>query len=530
MPNHLICPLPPLPPGLKSSVHGRKGVVENRAARRGWRPIPLPQQLLDLPEARWESYRLERNFYRFVRAAWNLVDPTPFCDGWHIKAVCDHLQAVSEGKIRRLLINIPPRHGKSLIVSVLWPVWEWIRKPHTRWLCMSYGADLATRDAVKARLLILSAWFQNRWGDRFNLKRDVNRKTRYENDHGGFRVASSIGGLGTGEGGDRIVIDDPHKADEAQSEEQRDAVVSWWKGTMSSRENDPKSTAWVVIMQRLHEDDLAGYILKEEGEDWVHLMLPVRFDPARACVTSLPWQDPRSRAGELIWPERYGPIEEARLRRKMGSYNAAGQLDQSPAPPEGGIFKRFWFANRYNTLPKGVELDCLTTWDLNFDATPGSSYVVGLAIYFTTTEPRQYYVVDMFRERIDYADSEHAFQEFAAKHKGIRRHVIEKKANGAALISRMSRKMSGVIPWEKGKSKIVCYRAIAPLAEAGQIWLPDWGQLSPWVSDFMGEVCGVPTAAFDDIPDALAQGILYVESGLLRRRTRARRVHTARLG
>ena len=181
------------------------------------------------PQEAVEKELAERYLVHFIKQAWPIIEPgTPYKHGWHIDAICDHLEAVTNGDIKRLLINIPPRHMKSILVSVMWPVWEWVQMPHLRYVYSSYAYALSTRDSVKSRRLIQSQWYQRRWGDKFAILGDQNEKVRYENDKHGFRLATSVTGLGTGEGGDRIVVDDPHNVREAESDVQRSGVLMWW--------------------------------------------------------------------------------------------------------------------------------------------------------------------------------------------------------------------------------------------------------------------------------------------------------------
>lgn len=181
-----------------------------------------------------------------------MVEPgNAFISNWHIDAICEHLEAVSRFELQRLLINIPPRCMKSLTVGVFWPTWMWINRPETRWLCASYAQQLATRDSLKCRRIIESRWYQRNWGESFQLTSDQNQKTRFENDKTGYRLATSVGGTGTGEGGDFVICDDPHNVEQALSDTQREAALIWWDETMSTRLNDPKRGGMVIVMQRL---------------------------------------------------------------------------------------------------------------------------------------------------------------------------------------------------------------------------------------------------------------------------------------
>lgn len=198
-----------------------------------------------------------RSLREFARQAWQIIEPsTPFVGGWHIDAIIKHLEAVTAGQIRNLLINVPPRHMKSLLVSVFWVAWEWIRWPERRWLYSSYAASLSIRDSVNCRRLIESPWYQQRWGDSFALTSDQNTKGRFDNNRSGYRLTTSVGGAVTGEGGDRIVCDDPHNVQEAESDSVRKGTLEWFDVVMSTRVNDPKTAAKVVVMQRCHQQDL----------------------------------------------------------------------------------------------------------------------------------------------------------------------------------------------------------------------------------------------------------------------------------
>jgi predicted phage terminase large subunit-like protein len=294
---------------------------------------------------------LAKDLVKFIEHAWHVVEPsTPYVHGTHIQLVADHLEAVTKGQIRNLLINLPPRHMKSLTVSVFWPVWEWIAAPHRRWLFASYAASLSIRDSLKCRRLIGSPWFQERWGDRLKLTSDQNEKMRFENDKTGCRIATSVGGSATGEGGDRVVVDDPHNVSERESDSIRRATLTWWDETMSTRLNDPKTGAKVIVMQRIHEKDLSGHVLEQGG--YVHLCLPAEFDPAHRCTTILNLKDERMVEGELLWPERISRSEIADFKLRLGPAGYAGQFQQRPAPAGGNRFKQEWF-RYYRTAQPG---------------------------------------------------------------------------------------------------------------------------------------------------------------------------------
>ena len=263
---------------------------------------------------------------------------------------CEHLVAITRGDeldsgqlYNRLLINVPPGTMKSLLVGVFWPAWEWGPQnlPHHRFVCASHSLDLSIRDGLRMRRLVTSEWYQERWGDRVALTGDQNQKTKFENTATGFRQAAASGSI-TGARGDRVVIDDPHSVDGANSDAMRDTTVQWFKEAVPTRLNNPDRSAIVVVMQRLHQGDVSGVILDEQlGYD--HIMLPMEYDPARAGSTLLGLDDPRTENGELLFPERFSAEVVARDKKVMGPYASAGQFQQEPTPRGGGIIKPDWW-------------------------------------------------------------------------------------------------------------------------------------------------------------------------------------------
>jgi predicted phage terminase large subunit-like protein len=280
---------------------------------------------------------------KMISLAWPQLEggSKEFVPGWHIDAICEHLTGVSNGDIKRLAISMPPRHMKSLAVSVVWPAWDWIDHPWRQFLFASYAQNLAFRDSVKTRRLITSLWYRERWGEKYKPTGDQNTKSRFENDKMGHRLSTSVGGATTGEGGDIVIVDDAHNVKEAESEKKRTGTLEWWDEALSSRLNDPKTGAYVLVQQRVHENDLMGHVLKQNAvEPWTVLCLPAEFEPDHPQRW---FRDPRKELGELLWPERIGRREMDDLKQRLGPYAAAAQLQQRPSPRSGGIFKHKWF-------------------------------------------------------------------------------------------------------------------------------------------------------------------------------------------
>lgn len=437
-----------------------------------------------------------------------MVEPaTPFTPGWHIDAICEHLEAVTSGEIRNLVINMPPRHMKSLAVSVFWPAWVWITKPHMRWIFASYAQALATRDSLKCRHIIQSPWYRERWGHIYQLSDEQNAKMRFENDQRGYRLATSVGGVTTGEGGDILTIDDPHNVLQAESEAIRQSVLDWWDMAMSTRGNDPATVARVIVMQRVHEQDLTGHMFEQGGYE--HLCLPAEYEgkiwvkgsPLNATEgkTSIGWEDPRTEPGELLWPARFGDTELTELKARLGSYGASAQLQQRPSPAGGGLIKRDWW-QFYAALPDTFDA-VAASWDCAFKDLDDSDYVVG-QVWGKLGARR--YLLDQVRGRMGFPATVTAVQALSAKWPQAHLKLIEDKANGTAVIQTLQTKIPGIVAINPEGGKVARAHAISPQIEAGNVYLPE-PSLAPWVSDFLEECAAFPMGAHDDQVDAMTQ-------------------------
>jgi hypothetical protein len=293
-----------------------------------------------------EAEECRRSFRAFAQAAWSVLEPgKPLRWAWFHDALCDHLQAVAEGQIKKLVINISPGHSKSTIVSQMFTAWCWTRDPHSRWLCASTSLDLAIRDNRNARFLIESEWYRACYGREFalnqtsfNMSGDQNVKGFFENDHKGYRLAVSVGSRGIGKRGDFLIIDDPHDPMEGEAAHQE--VIDWYGQTWVSRLNDQEHGAMVTVGQRVRDGDLCGHMLKLGGCE--HLCLPEEYDSSRKCVTSIGWSDPRTVDGELLWPAKFPKEVLEDLKKSLGSFGYAAQYDQLPVPATGGMFKEAW--------------------------------------------------------------------------------------------------------------------------------------------------------------------------------------------
>ena len=447
----------------------------------------------------WAEVELaERYLSHFIRQAWAKIDPSTYVHNWHIDEMCEHLEAVSVGDITRLIINIPPRHMKSLSVSVFWPAWDWVETPERRFLFASYAQNLSIRDAVKSRRLIQSPWYQDRWSDRFEMTSDQNTKIRYDNNKQGYRIATSVDGGLTGEGGDIIVVDDPHNVREVMSDTKRQSVIDWWDDAMSTRLNDPKTGAYVIIMQRVHEEDLVGHILAK-NHGWDHLCLPARYevDHPTPVISTIGRKDPRKKEGDLLFPGRFAEAEQTDIENRLSDYGVAGQQQQRPSPKGGGVIKDDWWQYYDNLLEvpwmrRVIYVDTAQEVGEHNDWTVFQcwGHVPGKGIY----------LLDQIRVKVEAPELRAVAKEFWAKHSKLYKSKvgasvmkIEKKSSGSSLIQdlqRLDKVNVAAIERPAGNSKAQRVNDYSPKIKNGFVWLPSGATDltdGEWVSDFKRE-------------------------------------------
>lgn len=512
--------------------------------------LQIGDQIIDVERQLAELDRVdyEESLYKFLRAGWKNIDPSSWKDGWPIEAVAEHLQAVVDGDIKRLIINIPPRMGKSSICSVALPAWTWAQPekrhsptsgPGVQFLYASYAQQLSVRDSVKCRRLIQSPWFQQHWGKRFALASDQNVKGRFLNDKGGERLITSVGSAATGEGGSIIVIDDPNAADEAFSEATIEATIEWWDGTMSTRLNDAKTGAYIVIQQRLAEDDLTGHILSKDKGEWTHLVLPMHYDPDRSFVTRIGWEDPRTTPGELLWPERFGVPEVEALERSLVT-RAAGQLEQAPVTPGGGIIKRAWWqlweADAFPPMDyilasvdtayteKTInDPSAMTVWGVfTQDPVALASRMIG-ADGRPEYLPRTYIeqapkvmLMAAWAEHLEFHDLVEKVAKTARKCR-VDKVLIENKSSGISVAQELRRiyaseNFAVQLNDPKSTDKISRLYSVQHIFNDGTVYAPD----RKWADEVISEVEVFPKGKHDDRVDTVSQAMKHMRDlGLL---------------
>lgn len=437
----------------------------------------------------------------FVREAWHVLEPNQqLVWNWHLDAICDHLEAITYGKINRLLINVPPGSSKSLIVSVMWQAWEWTF-PHLRsmrFLTTAFNDGPVKRDTRKCRDLVLSEWYQSLWPEVVLTRTG---ETSFANSSTGTREGVAFGSL-TSQRGDRLVIDDPHSTETAESDTERGNTTRKFREGAINRLNDQERSAIVVIMQRLHDDDISGVIIKQKM-GYVHLMLPLEFEPERRCVTPI-FEDPRTYDGELLDPVRMPRDTVDKLKRDTTAYAFAGQYQQRPSAREGNTFKRHWFEI---VAAAPARAKRCRGWDLaaskkKAGVSSGPAFTAGVRL---SEADGVYYIEDVVRERGSPADVDKLIKS-TAEHDGKAVRVSIPQDPGQAAkgqVLAFAKMLAGYdcrFSPETGDKET---RAIpvSAQAEVGNVKIVrgDWNEA------FIEELCLFPAGKYKDQVDALSR-------------------------
>lgn len=468
--------------------------------------MPSPK-LTALPPELIQGELSRRSLKEFIRFFWPMVEPSgPFVDGFHIDAICEHLNALVNRQIRNLLINIPPRHAKSTLCGVFFPAWNWLHRPEEQYLYTSYSYGLAERDSQRCRRLIDLPQFQRCYGHLFKPMPDQNTKRRFSNDKGGARLCTSVLGATTGEGGSVIVVDDPHSVTEAESEVRRENVRRWFADVFFNRLNDPATGCRLVVGQRIHNEDLSGYILEHYKEEWTHLNLPYEYCKATAVPTRIGWKDPRQLDGQPLWPERFPESEINQLKKKPRSF--AAQFNQNPLDVQNALFKPETF-RYFDQHGEGYRLgnrrigraDCwrIVTTDLAISTKTGADFTVILVV--DLSREGDVILVDMVRDRmpgtkivptLSEVNRLYAPAYFIIEDVVFQRVIVEQARLEAGLPVR------GVVPRADKETRSI---PLQVRFENGQVWFP---KDRPWTKAVETELIQFPNGAHDDIVDALA--------------------------
>lgn len=468
----------------------------------------------------------EKSLICFIKNAWSVIEPgTEFVDNWHLHAIASHLEALSNDEIENLVIAIPPGCMKSILVSVALPAWEWIRRPELRYMGASYGVDLSIRDSQKCRDIITSEWYQNYW-PHVQIKPGEDQKTKYSLTAGGWRMATSVGGRATGEHPDRKIVDDPHNAKQAESDLEREAALTWFDRTLSTR-GQSRGAKTIVVAQRFHERDLTGHILADiKGYDY--LCIPMEYEKTDR-KTSIGWSDPRTYEGELLWPELFPSSSVEQLKVLLGAYGVSGQFQQTPTPAGGGILKtdcfRLWPASK--SLPDlfwvGQSLDTAFTEKTTGDPTAFTCWGI-----FEYEKRRHVLLLDCWQEQLGYPKlKERVIADWGARYGGEKDNVmkpsrrpdiilIENKGSGQSLIQDLRQSNIPVTSYNPGRAdKVARAHMVAPLLESGCVWVlesnKNAGRARTWAQPFLDQCERFPMGAHDDYVDTFTQMMIYLK-------------------
>lgn len=354
-----------------------------------------PEQLQQYGPEALQKVRAElarRSFAEYVRQAWPVIEPgTPLVWGWAVDAICEHLEAVTRGDIKRLVINVPPGSMKSKLTAVLWTTWSWLHKPHYKFLSSSYALSLAERNNVECRRILQSEWYGSNFG--IGISSEEGGKVNFSTDHLGVMRAISVGGATTGYRGDSFIIDDPHDVSKAESDAKRSEAVQWFIESAQTRLNSLRDSSIIVVMQRVHEEDVTATALEMGYE---HLCIPMRWDESLRKTTSIGWTDPRKEDGELMWEERFPRKELDTLERNMGAYAVAAQMQQTPAPRKGGLIQ----VDNIEVIDELPDEPFIAVRAWDFAGTEGAgAYTVGLQMLYGQ-HSEQFYIVDVKRKQL----------------------------------------------------------------------------------------------------------------------------------
>lgn len=506
-----------------------------------------------------DAEECERDLSLFYKRSWAVLDPARYVHNWHVDAISDHLMAVTDGSIKKLLINVPFRVGKTLLSSVSYNAWTWAQGtkgpragPQVRFLCLSYASTLSHESATTCRRLIGSAWYQDRWGDRVKISPVQDNKEKFDTLAMGSRISVGFDGGTLGRGGDIKIIDDPHKVKEVESDDVRLGTIRTYDEGLSSRFTDPETAAEIIIMQRLHGDDLSGHVL-EKYTGHVHLMLPMEYEPTRHCHTVLGWDDPRglgadgallpglgedgkliagsplaAREGVLLWPKRFTREVVENLKTSLGPYGSAGQLQQSPTPRGGGIILaewwQLWEGDGYPDFSRVfVSVDTASTEKEQND----EAAITAWGVWHLDNGQPQLMLLDAWEGRLEFHKLVTKVADIC-KRRGADVCLVEGKANGIDVINEL-RRLYGRREWStiqidpKG-DKVARLTAVQAQFSGefrldaatgkgnwvgGIVWAPDrdFAQMT------IDRVAGFPKGRKKGIVDTVSQAVKWARDG-----------------
>lgn len=464
----------------------------------------------------------ENSLAFFIRDFWDAVEPaTPLVWGWVLDAMCEHLEAVTDGEIKRLIINVCPGFMKSLLVCVFWPAWEWGPRgmPHMRYVATAYTSSLTQRDNLRFLRLIKSDKYQKRWGNQVKLTRTG--VDEIHNEATGWKLATSVNGMGTGARGDRVLIDDANSVKESESKPVLEHTARYMREVLPSRLNNAENSVIINIQQRTNEGDATGTLLNADA-GYEHLMIPMEYDPDRAMETSIGWNDPRLEVGELAWPERFPQQAVIKLKNILGPYAWAGQYQQAPAPRGGGLFKREWWQVwPPEGYPDQAKLQfppmdfILASIDTAYTIKKENDYsaCVVLGVWKGQGKIPKIMLMKAWQEKLEFHNLLEKVVETCRNKSGapVDMLLVENKANGISLAQEIKRIIGAeefaVHTFNPGsEDKAARAVSIQHLFANGVVYAP----IRKYADMVIEQMENFPKAKHDDLVDAVVNGIIYL--------------------
>ncbi|QMV45811.1 phage terminase large subunit [Wolbachia pipientis] len=467
------------------------------------------------------------NFLKFIELCFKTVMPgCEYNNYQYIKIIADRLEASSAGEVRRIIFNMPPRSMKSMCVSVAWPAWILGNQPTARIIVASYSQRLSEKHSLDTRCVMQSSWYRKLFPE-VELSKDQNTKYKFQTVQRGYRIATSVGGTLTGEGGDFIIVDDPLSSTQALSETFRKCAINWFDQTLVTRLNDRKKGVIVLVMHRLHQEDLTEHLLSKPRNIWHHICLPMVSENNEIIysirkpiplvpvirVTANKYTSTASRAasarilylrkeGQLLYPLDEGKEEIEMIKAELGSYAFAAQYQQNPLPLSSGIVKQEWL-KRYKNVPDNLS-HVTQSWDTAVSISDSS----GFSVCTTWAKAdNKFYLLDVYRAKLEYPKLKEQVLSLAARWKP-HAILIEAKTSGQQLIQELKTNSDlPVIEIVPHSGKLARFYRIVPIIESGKVFLP---HQAVWLSDFEYEILMFPEARHDDQVDSTVQYLQWV--------------------
>lgn len=478
-----------------------------------------------------------KDFGEFVRAAWEIIEPgTPYSHNWHIDFLGEELTALfidelgtlyphlDVNKIRskrknRLSINVPTRSMKTLLVSVFFPCWLIIHRNTLKIATISYSDDLSRQINRQRREIINSPWYQKYFGDLVKIKEGMDRQDTFELESLGMMYSTSVGGTFTGKGADIIILDDIQKPADMYSDTERNKAILFLKETLPTRLNNQNTGKIINIQQRLHYQDVTGYIQENLSSLYDFIKIPLEAKETLTFKGKISGRIWKMKKGEVLWPARMDVPQVEALRMQLGTMAFESQQQQEPTPEGGSILQAGWL-KPYDFTPHELvtnikqleperfsQCQLVFSWDMNFKVAKDSDFVACLVgLHDNTTD--NLYVVDYLKERLTFTQ---VLVKMVRLHERWTEyglpisHVVEAKANGSAVLDVMQQKIAGFIPYDPGnQDKVTRMKVVSPYAESGSVRIPNVNKVD-WGTSLIHDLVKFPFIEHDDIPDAFSQ-------------------------